>query len=232
MMTAARDAASRGLGAVVRSPVFKPALFLACALPGILLGHDIWRFFVREDFEALGVDPNITVLHATGETAIRLLIASLAVTPLRRIFQVPRLQAVRRMLGLWSFAYAVLHLSAYLVFDQLCYSVATCQFDAIRADLLKRPFIFMGMTAFTVLLALAATSTAGWQRRLRRHWTRLHRLVYAAAAAAIVHYVWIQKSDYTEPLVWGGIVAGLLGIRLYFALRRRASASSRAAVTP
>lgn len=231
MLTAAREAAGRVLGAIVRSPLFKPALFLACALPGILLGHDLWRFFVRGDVDALGVDPNITVLHATGETAIRLLIASLAVTPLRRILQVPRLQAVRRMLGLWSFTYAVLHLSAYLVFDQLCYSLATCQFDAIRADLLKRPFIFMGMTAFAVLLALAATSTTGWQRRLRRQWTRLHRLVYVAAAAAIVHYVWIQKSDYTEPLGWGGVVAALLGVRVYFALSRRVSAASRAAVT-
>jgi len=232
MLTAARDAAGRVLGAIVRSPLFKPALFLACALPGILLGYDIWRFFAREDFEALGVDPNITVLHTTGETAIRILIASLAVTPLRRMLQVPRLQAVRRMLGLWSFTYAVLHLSGYLIFDQLCYSFATCQVDAVWADLLKRPFIFMGMSAFAMLLALAVTSTTGWQRRLRRQWTRLHRLVYVAATAAIVHYVWIQKSDYTEPLGWGAVVAALLGVRLYFAIRRRASAASRTAVTP
>jgi sulfoxide reductase heme-binding subunit YedZ len=202
--------------------LLKPTLFIICLLPGLFLDYDVWRFFVREEFDALGVDPNLTVLHTTGETAIRILIASLAVTPLRRIFKLPKLQTVRRMLGVWSFVYGLLHLSAYLIFDQLCYSIATCQFGAIPADIVKRPFILMGMTAFTILLALAATSTTGWQRRLKRNWTRLHKLVYVAAVAAIVHYLWIQKSDYREPLFWGAIVAVLLGIRLFFFVRARA----------
>lgn len=211
--------------------LLKPALFVICLLPGVFLGYDLWRFFVREEFDALGVDPNLTVLHATGETAIRILIASLAVTPLRRIFKLPKLQTVRRMLGVWAFVYALLHLSAYLIFDQLCYSFATCQFGEIPADIVKRPFILMGMTAFTILLALAVTSTTGWQRRLKRNWTRLHKLVYVAAVAAIVHYIWIQKSDYREPFFWGAIVAVLLGIRLFFFVRTQAGRRAKAPVS-
>lgn len=231
MFGRARDLLSRGLAPVVESRLFKPALFVLCAVPAVLLARNIWRFFVGEDFTALGVDPNITVLHTTGETAVQILVASLAVTPLRRILKLNRLHNARRMLGLWAFAYAAMHLTAWLIFDQLCYSVATCQIGAIGDDLVRRPFITMGMLAFTVLLALAVTSTVGWQRRLRKNWTRLHRLVYLAAAAAIVHYLWIQKSDYSEPIRWGAVVALLLGLRVVFLLRGRLARSARAAAT-
>jgi sulfoxide reductase heme-binding subunit YedZ len=231
MLARSRDAVSRVLSAVVGSPFFKPAVFLVCALPAVLLGWDLWRFFVREEFDALGIDPNITVMHTTGETAVRILIATLSVTPIRRLFKVNRLYNVRRLLGVWTFVYALLHLSGYLVFEQLCYSFATCEIGAVWEDVLKRPFITMGMLAFSILLALAVTSTTGWQRRLRKNWTRLHRLVYVAALAAIVHYLWIQKSDYTEPLQWGAVVAVLLGIRVYFAARGRLARATRATVT-
>lgn len=223
MLTAARDAVGRVLGAIVGSPAFKPVLWVVCAIPAARLGWNIWQFFGEGDFTALGVDPNLTVLHATGETAVQILAASLAVTPVRRLFGVNKLHNSRRMLGLWAFAYALMHLSAYLIFDKLCYSLETCQFAEIPADVMQRPFIFMGMAAFLMLLALALTSTVGWQRRLKRNWTRLHRLVYVAAAAAIVHYLWIQKSDYSEPLRWGAIIAILLAVRVGYVVRGRLS---------
>lgn len=227
MLTAARDAVGRALGGIVGSPAWKPVVWIVCASPAVLLGWDIWRFFGREEFDALGVDPNLTVLHTTGETAVMILAASLAVTPLRRLLKVNRLHSSRRLLGLWAFAYAVMHLSAWLIFDQLCYSFETCQLGAIGEDLARRPFIFMGMLAFTILLALAVTSTVGWQRRLRKNWTRLHRLVYVAAGAAIVHYLWIQKSDYSEPLRWGAVFAILLAIRAAYAIRGASRARRR-----
>jgi sulfoxide reductase heme-binding subunit YedZ len=125
------------------------------------------------------------------------------------------------MLGVWSFTYALLHLTSYLVFDQLCYSIATCEFRAIKDDILKRRFIFAGMLAFAILLPLAITSTSGWVRRLKKNWQRLHRLVYVAAGAAVVHYMWIQKSDIRVPLRYAVVLALLLGIRVFFAVRKR-----------
>jgi sulfoxide reductase heme-binding subunit YedZ len=150
-----------------------------------------------------------------------LLLATLAVTPIRRLTGWNRIQSVRRMLGLWTFFYALAHLSMYLVFNQLCYSFATCEFASIWDDVVKRKFIFAGMAAFAVLLALALTSTTGWIRRLGRNWVRLHRLIYVAGGAAIIHFVWKEKSDYSEPAKWGAVLAVLLALRVWFAVRRR-----------
>jgi sulfoxide reductase heme-binding subunit YedZ len=171
----------------------------------------------------LGVDPNITLLHETGEDALGFLVASLCVTPVRRIFKINRAQIVRRLLGVTAFFYALAHVTMYLVFDQLCYSASTCDTHAIWVDLLKRKFIFMGMVAFTILTVLAITSTTGWIRRLKKRWTTLHRLVYAAAIAGVIHYIWGQKSDISEPLRWGGYVVVLLGIRVYYAWDKASS---------
>ena len=217
----------RGLGAILAAVAnwrfFKPAVFLGAAVPAVLLARETWE-------GNLGVDPVKTLLHETGESALLMLLISLAVTPLRRLFKVNRLQLVRRMLGLWAFAYAVTHLSIYLVFDQLCYSLETCDFQTIWKDILLRKFIFIGQLAFAILLLLALTSTKGWQRRLGRNWTRLHRLVYVAAAAGVVHFIWIQKSDYTEPLKWALALAVLLAIRVGYVIRGR-STRARSAVT-
>jgi sulfoxide reductase heme-binding subunit YedZ len=180
-----------------------------------------YRFFVAQDFLALGPDPAKTLHHSTGEYALVILFATLTVTPLRRLTGFNRLQSIRRMLGVWSFTYALLHLTSYLVFDQLCYSIATCEFRAIRDDILKRRFIFAGMLAFAILLPLAITSTSGWVRRLKKNWQRLHRMVYVAAAAAVVHYMWIQKSDIRVPLRYAVALGLLLGIRVFFAARKR-----------
>jgi sulfoxide reductase heme-binding subunit YedZ len=193
---------------------FKPAVFLAAGVPGLWLARRAWT-------GDLGVDPVTTLMHTSGRDALLLLLATLAVTPIRRLTGWNRIQSVRRMLGLWTFFYALAHLSMYLVFNQLCYSFATCEFASIWDDVVKRKFIFAGMAAFAVLLALALTSTTGWIRRLGRNWVRLHRLIYVAGGAAIIHFVWKEKSDYSEPAKWGAVLAVLLALRVWFAVRRR-----------
>ena len=205
------------LGAFASWRFFKPAVWLACAVPGVVLGHAIYH-------GELGVDPVKTLLHDTGEFALGTLFASLAITPLRRLFHVNKLQSVRRLIGLWAFFYACAHLSIYLVFNQLCYSFETCDFETIWKDIVLRKFIFVGQLAFLILLLLALTSTKGWQRRLKHNWTRLHRLVYVAAVAGVVHFIWIQKSDITLPLWWAAVLAVLLGIRVAYAVRKRTQA--------
>jgi sulfoxide reductase heme-binding subunit YedZ len=131
-------------------------------------------------------------------------------------------QRVRRMIGLWSFVYALCHFTTYVALDQLG------DVRAIADDVLKRKFIFSGMLAFVILLALAATSTNGMIRRLGRRWQQLHRLVYVAAVAGAVHFVWGQKADIREPLLWAGILAVLLGVRVVLAVRKRRAALSPA----
>jgi sulfoxide reductase heme-binding subunit YedZ len=121
------------------------------------------------------------------------------------------------MVGLWSFFYALCHLSIYVVFNHLG------DVRAIWDDVVNRRFIFMGMLAFVLLLALALTSTNGMIRRLGRNWQRLHRLVYVAAVAGAIHFVWGQKADIREPLVWAAILAALLGLRVVFAIQKRRS---------
>jgi len=193
---------------------FKPSVFLAAAIPGALLGLDTYQ-------GNLGVDPVTTLLHQSGRNTLFLLIVTLGVTPVRRLTGWNRVQSVRRMLGLWTFFYAVAHVSMYLVFNQLCYSFATCDFETIVEDITTRRFIIAGMLSFSVLVLLALTSTTGWIRRLGRNWQRLHWLIYPAALSALVHFAWKEKSDYTEAYQWGAVVAVLLAIRAYFAIRRR-----------
>ncbi len=145
MLVRLRDRLAAIVAAIVGWRYFKPAVFVACLVPGLVLGFEAWEFFVAGDVMALGVDPSVTLLHETGELALALLLITLSITPVRRLLGVNRLQSVRRMLGVWSFAYAAIHVSIYLVFDQLCYSLATCEFNAIWEDVLKRRFIFVGM---------------------------------------------------------------------------------------
>ena len=231
-MRAAWQRLGQLIDTVAGSRLFKPAVFVASAWPLSVLAWKTWQLFYGSNPDALGADPTKELLHETGETALLLLLLSLTVTPVRRLVGANRVQRVRRMLGVWSFVYALAHLSVYLVFDQLCYSAATCEFNAVWQDILKRRFIFVGQLAFLCLLLLALTSTTGWVRRLKKNWTRLHRLAYVAAVAGIVHFIWIQKSDISEPLKWALWLGVLFAIRLYFSLaRRRASAPSRA-ITP
>jgi len=219
-----------GIAAVASWRFFKPAVFVVCLGPLLLVAYELAQLFLWNQPDALGADPTKALLHETGEDALRFLLVTLSITPARRLFKVNRLQSVRRMLGVWSFVYALCHVSTYLVFDQLCYSWETCQFGDIGKDLVKRPFIIAGMVAFTILLALAITSTGGWVRRLKKNWQRLHRLVYVAALAGVIHFIWIQKSDISEPMKWMYWLLVLFGFRVYLSVQKRRAARP-AAVT-
>ena len=219
------------LAAIVNWRYFKPAVFLGCAVPLVILAYSFWMVVSGTNPDYLGADPAKELLHLSGENALAILLLTLSVTPFRRIFSINGIQRVRRMMGVWAFAYAVIHLSLYLALDQLCYSLATCDWNGIWQDILKRKFIFVGQLAFVCMLLLAITSTSGWVRRLKKNWVRLHRLIYVAGIAGVIHFIWIQKSDISEPLNWAFWLAGLLGFRIYWAIRKRRQAVVRRPVT-
>jgi sulfoxide reductase heme-binding subunit YedZ len=190
------------LNRVLRSRWSKAFVFLLCLVPVALLA---WRAY-RED---LGANPIEFVTHATGDWTLRFLVITLCITPVRKLLKLPDLIRFRRMLGLFAFFYGCLHLMTYVWFDKFF------EWAEMGKDIMKRPFITAGMTAFALLVPLALTSTAGWIRRLGgRRWQMLHRLVYLSAAAGVVHYYWLVKSDIRKPVMYGAMVATLLAIRL------------------
>ncbi|MFN8641623.1 MAG: protein-methionine-sulfoxide reductase heme-binding subunit MsrQ [Candidatus Binatia bacterium] len=170
--------------------------------------------------DALGANPIETITHTTGDWALRFLLASLAVTPLRRLSGWNRLIAYRRTLGLLAFAYAALHVATYAVLDHWF------DWTAILADVRQRPYVTAGALAATCLVPLAVTSTRGWIRRLGRRWTTLHRLAYVAAVAAVTHYWWLVKADVRAPRWYGAVLAALLAARALPALVRRRAAAA------
>jgi sulfoxide reductase heme-binding subunit YedZ len=190
----------------------KAVLFAAALGPVAWLGWGAWT-------DALGANPIETITRETGTWTLRLLVLSLAITPLRRLTGWNDAIRFRRMLGLFAFFYGTLHLLTYVWLDQF--------FDgaALLKDVYKRPFITAGATAFFVMLPLALTSTAGMIRRLGgRAWRRLHQLVYLAAIAGVVHYWWLVKADIRRPRTYALLLAMLLGYRAFVALRSRARA--------
>ena len=156
----------------------------------------------------LGANPVEEISHRTGIWTLRLLLLTLAVTPVRRWLRRPGLVRIRRTLGLLSFFYACLHFTTYVVLD------LSLDVSALGEDLRERPYITAGFSAFVLLLPLALTSSRAAIRRLGRRWGQLHRLVYVAAIAAVVHFLWLGKADTREPLIYAGILAGLLALRL------------------
>src|SRR5512144_1644839 len=181
--------------------VLKPAVFLLCLMPLVWLG-------LLAVAGGLGVNPIETVNRSLGDWALRLLLISLAVSPAKEIFGAPLLMRFRRMLGLFAFFYVALHLSSWIGLDQFF------AWRHIWADIVKRPFITLGMLAFLTLLPLAATSTAGMVKRLgAKRWKRLHMLVYPAAALAVFRYFMMVKADVREPLIYAAVLAVLLGWR-------------------
>ncbi len=169
--------------------------------------------------DALGANPVEELTHETGEWGLRFLLASLAITPLRRLLgwraAGPRarlarsLAPARRTLGLLTFSYAAGHLSVYLLLDQ------GLAWGAIWEDVAERRYITAGFAAFCCLTPLAVTSTRGWMRRLGRRWSQLHRLAYLAGGLALVHLFWLTKADYREPAIYAGLLALLLLARLW-----------------
>ena len=186
----------------------KPAVFVLGLAPAALLARGAVS-------GTLGANPLEAVTHGTGDWALRFLLITLAVTPLRALTGWNPLALFRRMLGLFAFFYATLHLLTYLWFDRM-FSVS-----AMLSDVPRRPFIAVGLAAFGSLVPLAATSTAGMIRRLGgRRWRALHRLAYAAAVLGVVHYWWLVKADTTSPRRYAVLLAGLLAARVIVALRR------------
>lgn len=165
--------------------------------------------------DSLGADPVAEITHATGTWALRLLLLGLALTPLRRLSGQAWPIRFRRLVGLYAFFYACLHLATWLVLD--LGGFWTQVFD----DLVKRPYIMLGFAAWLSLLPLAITSTRGWMRRLGRRWGQLHTLVYGAGVLAVAHYIWLVKADLREPLVYAAILGVLLGQRGYWRCRGR-----------
>jgi sulfoxide reductase heme-binding subunit YedZ len=192
-----------------KQPVFKLCVFSACLAPLIVLA---WQALSDQ----LGANPIDEITDRTGIWTLRLLLITLAVTPVRRLTGWNRLVQVRRMLGLWAFFYASLHFLTYIWLDQFFV------LDDIVADVMERPFITVGFTSFILLIPLAVTSTTGMIKRLGgKWWQRLHRLIYAIAIGGVVHYLWLVKVDTQQPLIYGSILAALLVYRLWDMYGRR-----------
>ena len=186
-----------------RGKAARAAVFLLCLSPFLLLVSDA----ARGDLTA---NPIEDLTLRTGWWAITLLMATLAITPLRRLTGWNGLIQYRRMVGLFAFFYASLHVAVYFGLDQLL------SFDYIVEDILDRPYITVGFTAWLLLVPLAITSTRGWIRRLGKRWQKLHRLVYVSAALAVLHFLWLVKADTREPLIYAAVLGVLLALRLPF----------------
>ena len=195
--------------------LFKPMVFLLCLLPLALM---VWQ----GSHNGLGANPIEEITHRTGDWTLRMLFITLAVTPLRLLSGWSWLMRFRRMLGLYAFFYAVLHFTTYIFLDQFF------DWGEILADIAERPFITVGVTAFVLMIPLAATSNRWMMRRLNRRWVMLHRSVYVIAILGVVHFWWLVKVDIREPAIYAFILTLILGYRLLRHVPRRA----RAGVAP
>jgi sulfoxide reductase heme-binding subunit YedZ len=190
--------------------VLKPTLFLLCLVP---LASIFWRGFGLTG-SSLGANPIETVQDTFGQWGLRLLIATLAISPLRLWLRAPWLIHLRRMFGLFAFFHVFLHFVTWLVLDK------SLSLTAILDDL-WRPFIVVGLVAFALLIPLAVTSTDGMMRRLGGRWKKLHRLSYVVALLGVWHYWWQVKADVREPLIYLAILAVLLLWRVWRTRGRR-----------
>jgi len=194
---------------VIRS--IKIVLFIACLVPCALL---LAKFFGPHPFDrngwgvGLGANPIEALEHGFGDWTLRFLLVTLSVTPLRKLLRMPSLIKFRRMLGLFAFFYGCAHFTTYLWLDKFF------NLHEILLDIGKRKYITVGFLGFVLLIPLAITSTAGWIRRLGgKRWQAIHRLIYFAAIAGVIHYLWLVKADIRKPLEYGAILALLLGYR-------------------
>lgn len=193
----------------------KLALWAACLAPAVWLVYGALT-------DELGANPIEKITLVTGKTALTILVLTLAVTPLRRLSAWNQVIQLRRPLGLFAFFYAVLHLLTYVTLDLYF------DFAAVGEDIVKRPYITVGFTAFLLLVPLAVTSTRGWIRRLGKRWQTLHALVYVSSVLAIVHFFWKTKADFREVGVYAAVLAVLLLSRLpAWQARRRKRKLSR-----
>ena len=186
----------------------KGAVWVGCLLPVACLLYWYWT----DDLTANPID---FLTDTLGEWALRLLLASLALTPLRIVTGMAWQMTLRRLLGLFAFFYVALHFGVWIGLDHFF------AWGQMGADIVKRPYITVGVTAFTLLLPLAATSTSGMIKRMGAvNWKRLHRLVYVAATLGVLHYIWLAKKVLFAPWVYAGVLAVLLAIRVWEATRK------------
>lgn len=190
-----------------RLVVTKTILHILCLLPVLRLIFKGWN-------NDLGANPVEFLTHSTGTWTLVILLASLTITPLRKIKSLNWTIKLRRMLGLYAFFYVCLHFLIYFWFDQ------SFNFASIAKDIAKRPYITVGFAAFVMLVPLALTSTKAAIRRLTgKRWQQLHWLVYPAAICGVVHYYWLVKADVTKPVIYGAVLTLLLGVRLFGKIR-------------
>jgi sulfoxide reductase heme-binding subunit YedZ len=180
---------------------FQIAVHLAALAPLAILLWDMWQ-------GNLSVNPIQDITFRTGKAAMVLLVATLAMTPLHTVFGFKQGLKVRRALGLYAFLYASLHFLTYAWLDY------DWDLRLIGLEITEKLYVLVGLAAFLILIPLAVTSTKGWQRRLKKNWRRLHRWVYAAAVLVMLHYIWVQKADIREPIIWSIILAILLILRV------------------
>jgi sulfoxide reductase heme-binding subunit YedZ len=205
--SAGAAAARRGESRAVRRRLQHAGVTAVALLPALWLAYGLAT-------DGLGANPIEELTHGTGQWSLRLLLAALAITPLRRL-GLRALAPFRRTLGLLAFAYASLHVLVYVVLDQ------GLELGFVWEDVRERPYVTAGFASFACLVPLAVTSTRAWIRRLGRRWIELHRLVHAAAIAAVVHFLWLVKADLREPLVYAVLLAALFAARLIPARRAR-----------
>jgi len=191
--------------------IWKPLVFLTCLIPAALVVGDTLGIT-----GVLGANPIEELQDRFGNWGLRFILLALAVTPLRQISGWNWLSRFRRMLGLFAFFYVLMHFLTWLILDQ------GLLLAAITEDIVKRPFITIGFSAFLILCALAATSTAGIRRRLGRRWQKLHNAVYVAAILGVWHYWWQVKLDASDPAIYAVILTALLTYRLWRRRNRRA----------
>lgn len=195
------------LSVKARLDLEKSALFILMTIPLLLT---TFLFFTN----GLGANPVEAATHRTGIWALRLLILSLAVTPARIFFGWRRLIIFRRMIGLFSFAYALVHFSIYLLFDQ------ELDFSQTAADVAKRPYITVGFSALMLMVPLAVTSNSWMLKKMgAKLWRKLHQLTYVIAILVTIHFLWLVKLDKREPAIYAAIIALLLGVRIFEKLK-------------
>lgn len=190
--------------------VWKPLIFLLCLVPATLVVTDVFGLT-----GSLGANPVEAILDRFGNWGLRFIMITLAITPLRRITGWNWLSRYRRMLGLFTFFYILMHFTTWFVLDR------DMLLSEVIEDLTKRPFILIGFTALLILTALAITSFTAIRRRMGRRWQTLHNAVYVVGILGVWHYWWQVKKDITEPLIYAAILATLLGARIIWRLARR-----------
>jgi len=197
----------------LRRRVFKPALWIACLTPITLLVVNAVR-------GELSANPVEDITNTTGIWTLRLIVATLLITPLRWSTGINQLIQYRRVIGLFAFFYGTLHFMTFFILDH------QLQFGGLWEDVKKRPYITAGFTAFVLMIPLAITSTTGWIRRMGgKNWNLLHKLIYITALAAVLHYFWKVKLDATNPIYYGLTVSALLAARVIHSARKRKPAN-------